>query len=134
MCLLPSEHEDFLTVAESLKKEFDSPETADLKFRIDGKYIHWLWWSVFVRMEQTPRTIPDASLPTKPPSKRPRGRLGPPHCLLAPRAQKTCSGVTVISLDLRNSRTTGETTTLLLPEELCHFISMMSEFMKLCGV
>jgi hypothetical protein len=38
--LLPSEHEDFLTVAESLKKEFDSPETADLKFRIDGKYIH----------------------------------------------------------------------------------------------
>ena len=40
MCLLPSEHEDFLTVAESLKKEFDSPETADLKFRIDGKYIH----------------------------------------------------------------------------------------------
>uniref|UniRef100_A0A452UWJ6 RCC1 and BTB domain containing protein 1 n=1 Tax=Ursus maritimus TaxID=29073 RepID=A0A452UWJ6_URSMA len=40
ICLLPSEHEDFLTVAESLKKEFDSPETADLKFRIDGKYIH----------------------------------------------------------------------------------------------
>lgn len=40
VCSLPSEHEDFLTVAESLKKEFDSPETADLKFRIDGKYIH----------------------------------------------------------------------------------------------
>lgn len=40
MCSFPSEHEDFLTVAESLKKEFDSPETADLKFRIDGKYIH----------------------------------------------------------------------------------------------
>lgn len=39
-CRLSSEHEDFLTVAESLKKEFDSPETADLKFRIDGKYIH----------------------------------------------------------------------------------------------
>ncbi|XP_029324754.1 RCC1 and BTB domain-containing protein 1 isoform X2 [Mus caroli] len=38
--LLSVEHEDFLTVAESLKKEFDSPETADLKFRIDGKYIH----------------------------------------------------------------------------------------------
>lgn len=34
------EHEDFLTVAESLKKEFDSPETSDLKFRVDGKYIH----------------------------------------------------------------------------------------------
>ena len=31
----------------------------------------WLWWSVFVRTEQTPRTIPDASLPTKPPSKWP---------------------------------------------------------------
>ena len=40
ICSLPSEHEDFLTVSESLKKEFDSPETADLKFRIDGKYIH----------------------------------------------------------------------------------------------
>ena len=40
ICLLPSEHEDFSTVADSLKKEFDSPETADLKFRIDGKYIH----------------------------------------------------------------------------------------------
>ena len=40
VCLLPSEHEDFSTVADSLKKEFDSPETADLKFRIDGKYIH----------------------------------------------------------------------------------------------
>ncbi|XP_006879568.1 PREDICTED: RCC1 and BTB domain-containing protein 1 isoform X2 [Elephantulus edwardii] len=38
--LLSVEHEDFLTVAESLKQEFDSPETADLKFRIDGKYIH----------------------------------------------------------------------------------------------
>ncbi|EHB06103.1 RCC1 and BTB domain-containing protein 1 [Heterocephalus glaber] len=38
--LLSVEHEDFLTVAESLKKEFDSPETADLKFRIDGKYVH----------------------------------------------------------------------------------------------
>ncbi|XP_050008212.1 RCC1 and BTB domain-containing protein 1 isoform X3 [Alexandromys fortis] len=38
--LLSVEHEDFSTVADSLKKEFDSPETADLKFRIDGKYIH----------------------------------------------------------------------------------------------
>ncbi|XP_056650815.1 RCC1 and BTB domain-containing protein 1 isoform X2 [Monodelphis domestica] len=38
--LLSVEHEDFLTVAESLKKEFDSPDTADLKFRVDGKYIH----------------------------------------------------------------------------------------------
>ncbi|XP_077014310.1 RCC1 and BTB domain-containing protein 1 isoform X2 [Tamandua tetradactyla] len=38
--LLTVEHEDFLTVAESLKKEFDSPETADLKFHIDGKFIH----------------------------------------------------------------------------------------------
>ncbi|XP_074995746.1 RCC1 and BTB domain-containing protein 1 isoform X2 [Calonectris borealis] len=38
--LLSVEHEDFLTVAESLKKEFDSPETSDLKFRVDGKYIH----------------------------------------------------------------------------------------------
>lgn len=34
------EHDDFLTVAESLKKEFDNPETADLKFSVDGKYIH----------------------------------------------------------------------------------------------
>ncbi|XP_043388880.1 RCC1 and BTB domain-containing protein 1 isoform X4 [Caretta caretta] len=38
--LLSVEHEDSLTVAESLKKEFDSPETSDLKFRVDGKYIH----------------------------------------------------------------------------------------------
>lgn len=34
------EHDDFLTVAESLKKEFDSPETSDLKFSVDGKFIH----------------------------------------------------------------------------------------------
>lgn len=34
------EHDDFLTVAQSLKKEFDNPETADLKFCIDGKYIY----------------------------------------------------------------------------------------------
>ncbi|XP_031661403.1 RCC1 and BTB domain-containing protein 1 isoform X3 [Oncorhynchus kisutch] len=34
------EHDDFLTVSQSLKKEFDSPETADLKFSVDGKYIH----------------------------------------------------------------------------------------------
>lgn len=37
---LSVEHDDFLTVAESLKKEFDSPETSDLKFSVDGKYIH----------------------------------------------------------------------------------------------
>lgn len=42
LCLkiVSAEQEDFLTVAESLKKEFDSPETADLKFQVDGKYIH----------------------------------------------------------------------------------------------
>lgn len=34
------EPDDHLTVAQSLKKEFDNPETADLKFRVDGKYIH----------------------------------------------------------------------------------------------
>lgn len=34
------EHDDFLTVAQSLKKEFDNPETADLKFCVDGKYIY----------------------------------------------------------------------------------------------
>ncbi|MEE6472259.1 hypothetical protein FKM82_009552 [Ascaphus truei] len=40
--ILSVEHEDFLTVAESLKKEFDSEETSDLKFRVDGKdvYVH----------------------------------------------------------------------------------------------
>ncbi|XP_067113934.1 RCC1 and BTB domain-containing protein 1-like isoform X1 [Osmerus mordax] len=38
--LLSKEQDDFLTVAESLKKEFDSPETADLKFSVEGKYIH----------------------------------------------------------------------------------------------
>lgn len=39
-CFLASEHDDFLTVAQSLKKEFDNPETADLKFCVDGKYIY----------------------------------------------------------------------------------------------
>ncbi|XP_044044063.1 RCC1 and BTB domain-containing protein 1 isoform X1 [Siniperca chuatsi] len=38
--LASMEHDDFLTVAEALKKEFDSPETADLKFSVDGKCIH----------------------------------------------------------------------------------------------
>ncbi|KAK5920658.1 hypothetical protein CgunFtcFv8_024445 [Champsocephalus gunnari] len=37
--LLSMEHDDFLTVAQSLKKEFDNPETADLKFCVDGKHI-----------------------------------------------------------------------------------------------
>ena len=27
-------------MAQSLRKEFDSPETADLKFSIDGKFVH----------------------------------------------------------------------------------------------
>lgn len=40
-CVFVSEeHDDFLTVAQSLKKEFDNPETADLKFCIDSKYIY----------------------------------------------------------------------------------------------
>ncbi|XP_018584674.2 RCC1 and BTB domain-containing protein 1-like isoform X1 [Scleropages formosus] len=38
--LLTMENDDFLTVAESLKKEFDSPETSDLKFVVNGKYIY----------------------------------------------------------------------------------------------
>ncbi|XP_049608712.1 RCC1 and BTB domain-containing protein 1 [Syngnathus scovelli] len=38
--LVSVEHNDFLTVAEALKKEFDSPETADLKFIVEGKCIH----------------------------------------------------------------------------------------------
>ncbi|XP_077435259.1 RCC1 and BTB domain-containing protein 1 isoform X2 [Vanacampus margaritifer] len=38
--LLSKEFDDFLTVAQSVKKEFDNPETADLKFCVDGKYIH----------------------------------------------------------------------------------------------
>ncbi|KAJ8268859.1 hypothetical protein COCON_G00114660 [Conger conger] len=39
--LLSMEHDDFLTVAQSLKKEFDSPETSDLKFGVDGKCEHF---------------------------------------------------------------------------------------------
>ncbi|TNN53874.1 RCC1 and BTB domain-containing protein 1 [Liparis tanakae] len=35
-----SEHDDFMTVGEALRKEFDSPDTADLKFSVDGKCIH----------------------------------------------------------------------------------------------
>ncbi|KAM9804977.1 RCC1 and BTB domain-containing protein 1 [Neosynchiropus ocellatus] len=38
--LLSVDHDDFLTVAQALRKEFDNPETSDLKFCIDGKYIH----------------------------------------------------------------------------------------------
>lgn len=36
------EQNDFLTAAEALRKEFDSPETADLKFNVEGKciYVH----------------------------------------------------------------------------------------------
>uniref|UniRef100_A0A672ZGY1 Regulator of chromosome condensation (RCC1) and BTB (POZ) domain containing protein 1 n=1 Tax=Sphaeramia orbicularis TaxID=375764 RepID=A0A672ZGY1_9TELE len=34
------EHDDFMTISEALRKEFDSPETADLKFSVDGKCIH----------------------------------------------------------------------------------------------
>lgn len=40
LCFVPPDHDDFLTVAQSLKKEFDNPETADLKFCVDGKYIY----------------------------------------------------------------------------------------------
>lgn len=32
--------DDYLTVAQSLKKEFDSPDISDLKFLVDGKCIH----------------------------------------------------------------------------------------------
>lgn len=39
-CYLPPDYDDYLTVAQSLKKEFDNPETADLKFCVDGKYIY----------------------------------------------------------------------------------------------
>lgn len=39
-CVIFSDHDDYLTVAQSLKKEFDNPETADLKFCVDGKYIY----------------------------------------------------------------------------------------------
>ena len=38
-CFIP-DHDDFLTVSEALRKEFDSPETSDLKFSVDGKCIH----------------------------------------------------------------------------------------------
>lgn len=34
------EPDDHLTVAESLKREFDNPNTADLRFLVDGKYIY----------------------------------------------------------------------------------------------
>ncbi|XP_045144990.1 RCC1 and BTB domain-containing protein 2 [Echinops telfairi] len=38
--LLSVEPDDHLTVADSLKREFDNPATADLKFLVDGKYIY----------------------------------------------------------------------------------------------
>lgn len=40
VCVFLPEHDDFLTVAQSLKKEFDNPETADLRFCVDSKYIY----------------------------------------------------------------------------------------------
>lgn len=39
LLILP-DGDDYLTVAQSLKKEFDSPEISDLKFLVDGKCIH----------------------------------------------------------------------------------------------
>lgn len=39
VCFLP-DGDDYLTVAQSLKKEFDSPDISDLKFLVDGKCIH----------------------------------------------------------------------------------------------
>uniref|UniRef100_A0A671MLA6 RCC1 and BTB domain-containing protein 2-like n=2 Tax=Sinocyclocheilus anshuiensis TaxID=1608454 RepID=A0A671MLA6_9TELE len=38
--LLSVDGDDYLTVAQSLKREFDSPEISDLKFLVDGKCIH----------------------------------------------------------------------------------------------
>ncbi|CAB1451658.1 unnamed protein product [Pleuronectes platessa] len=38
--LLSVDGDDYLTVAQSLKKEFDSPEISDMKFLVDGKCIH----------------------------------------------------------------------------------------------
>ncbi|XP_063173869.1 RCC1 and BTB domain-containing protein 2-like isoform X1 [Candoia aspera] len=38
--LLSIEPDDHLTVAQSIKKEFDNPDNADLKFQVDGKYIY----------------------------------------------------------------------------------------------
>lgn len=38
--LLVPEQDDFLTVAQSMKNEFDNPETSDLKFCVEGRYIH----------------------------------------------------------------------------------------------
>ncbi|KAM9812971.1 RCC1 and BTB domain-containing protein 2-like [Syngnathus typhle] len=38
--LLTVDSDDYLTVAQSLKKEFDSPEISDLKFLVEGKCIH----------------------------------------------------------------------------------------------
>ncbi|XP_037113234.1 RCC1 and BTB domain-containing protein 1-like [Syngnathus acus] len=40
MSVAALEHDDLLPVAEALKNEFDSPETADLKFIVEGKCIH----------------------------------------------------------------------------------------------
>ncbi|XP_061463580.1 RCC1 and BTB domain-containing protein 2 isoform X3 [Rhineura floridana] len=38
--LLSVEPDDYLTVAQSIKKAFDSPDHADVRFQVDGKYIH----------------------------------------------------------------------------------------------
>ncbi|XP_027863673.1 RCC1 and BTB domain-containing protein 1 [Xiphophorus couchianus] len=38
--LVSMEHDDFMTISEALREEFDCPDTADLKFSVDGKYIY----------------------------------------------------------------------------------------------
>ncbi|KAM4560343.1 RCC1 and BTB domain-containing protein 1 isoform 2-T2 [Odontesthes bonariensis] len=38
--LISLDQDDFMTVTEALRKEFDSPETSDLKFSVEGKCIH----------------------------------------------------------------------------------------------
>lgn len=59
-----TEADDHLTVAQSIKKEFDNPDNADLRFLVDGKYIHVHKVLLKIRYEiNSPSIIPVFSLP-----------------------------------------------------------------------
>lgn len=78
---------------------------------------------------------PSNSHPNRP--KSPVASTSPPA---RPRPSPCASGptnklwVTVNGLCLHNQRPTGKTMTLVPLQELCHFISVMSESVELCGV
>ncbi|ETE72892.1 RCC1 and BTB domain-containing protein 2, partial [Ophiophagus hannah] len=54
--LLSVELDDHLTIAQSIKKEFDNPDNADLRFQVDGKYIYVHKVLLKIRLDFSPPT------------------------------------------------------------------------------